>query len=495
MSVFQPIITAMRENSIAQLDSDIIYPGSFTEKDGVKLLMVQRDGDRAILATGSGRPYEELSGEALSDCKICELTHGNRLLLNRYFPATRPAPLGKEVASIGLGDRLGLATTGHLKAIGERPVKPVLAQQSMRELTLTGRSLREVLDLACYAVFQEGYHNGFGADGDHLKTEVDIAAALSFGYTMITLDCSDAIDETIAWMSDADIKKCYEDLAAEIRDHYEKVYQNRTVTAGKKKIRFDERKLAEAVLIYHEAICFIEYIYREYIARAGREVDFEISIDETTEPTAPAAHYLVAAELQERGVSVTSLAPRFCGEFQKGVDYRGDIDRFRKEFALHAAIADHFGYRLSIHSGSDKFSVFPTIGEETGGRFHLKTSGTSWLEALRIIALRNPGLYRRMHRYALKHHVEARKLYRVSLNLKAITPLQMSKDHQLPHYLDDEEARQLMHISYGLLLQALDESGDPLFRDEIYQTLRENRSEYESTLITHIGRHLEALGT
>src|SRR5690625_169958 len=132
------------------------------------------------------------------------------------------------------------------------------------------------------------------------------------------------------------------------------------------------------------------HVYQTYMVTAGRDIDYEISIDETETITSPLAHFFVANELQAADVKVISLAPRFCGEFQKGIDYIGDIEQFEKELSEHALIAEHFGYKLSIHSGSDKFAVFPIIAKYTKGVLHVKTAGTNWLEAIRVIAGTNP---------------------------------------------------------------------------------------------------------
>jgi hypothetical protein len=162
--------------------------------------------------------------------------------------------------------------------------------------------------------------------------------------------------------------------------------------------------------------------------------------------------------------------------------------------ALHAAIADHFGYKLSIHSGSDKFSVFPIIGKYTKGRFHVKTAGTNWLEAVRTVAKVNPGLYRRMHQYALEHFEEAKAYYHVTTDLSQIKPLSEVDDASLPEYMNEDNARQLIHITYGLLLQAKDAEGNSLFKDEFYKTLIDQEEAYEQSLASHIGRHLDLLG-
>lgn len=471
-----------------------IYPRSLHEHEGVKLLMVRRGMEFMIAAVGEGSLYRDLKGEEMDGCKLCPANHENRLVLNRYFPHTVPQAFGKQTATFGLGDRLGLAGPGHLQLVRTRKVKPILAQQSIRELNLTGRDYKEVMDAAAYAVFREGYRDGYGADGDHLKREEDIQMSLDLGFTMLTLDCSEKIDNSIEGLDEAAVESKYEGLPADVRTHYETRYLDRTFRIGEHTLAFNRLNLMKITLIYREAIDFMVYIYEKYIRTAGRTVDFEISIDETLTPTTPAAHFLVARELNDRGVDIFSMAPRFCGEFQKGIDYIGDLEQFEREFRVHAAVADHFGYKLSIHSGSDKFSVFPVIGKHTKGRWHVKTAGTNWLEAVRTVAKVNPGLYRRMHEYAYEHFKEATAYYHVKADLSKIKPLGEVPDAELPNYLDDDDARQMIHITYGLLLQAKAPDGKPLFKDEFYRTLIEQEDAYAEALKRHIGKHLDLLG-
>lgn len=475
-----------------------VYDRSFAEHEGTRLVMIKQNGRKALLAEGTGALAEALEGEAVSGssspAKLCPLSHANRLTLNRFLPYTAPRAFGTNISTLGLGDRLGIASPGHIETVRGKDIRPILAQQSIRELNLTGRDYKEVLDAACYAAFQEGYKDGFGADGDHLKVEADIELALGLGFTMLTLDCSEHIDNTIEGLSDADILAKYEQVAADVRAHYESKFANRTFEAAGTSFSFSPVFLAKNVLIYGKAIDYMEHIFRKYIQTAGREIDFEISIDETLTPTDPASHFLIAEELYGRGLTLFSMAPRFCGEFQKGIDYIGDVAQFEKELIVHATIADHFGYKLSIHSGSDKFTVFPMIGEHTKGRFHLKTAGTNWLEAMRVIAQTNPGLYRRMHAYAYDHFHEATAYYHVKADLNAVKPLDGASDAELPDYLNDEDARQMLHITYGVLLQAKDEAGKPLFKDEFFRSMDEREQAYTDALIAHIGKHVKLLG-
>ncbi|MEK3887371.1 tagaturonate epimerase family protein [Bacillus sp. FSL K6-3431] len=482
-----------------KIDFDItnvkVYKKSYTYHDNVHLMMIKDKATKGILAVGNGPLFDDLEGTDIEGKgKLCPLTHANRLVLNRYFDYTVPRAFGTKIATMGLGDRLGLASPGHIETIKGKSVKPILAQQSIRELTLTNRTMDDMLDAACFAVFQEGYKDGFGADGDHIKEEKDIQHALSLGISMLTLDCSDQIPKGIERKSAEELSVEYEKLPQAIKDRYNEQYLNKTFDVNGLSLSFDEKLLMENVLQYNEALNYMVHVYNEYISTGKREIDFEISIDETETITSPTAHFFVANELTLKDVEVTSLAPRFCGEFQKGIDYIGDIEQFEHELSEHALIAEHFGYKLSIHSGSDKFKVFPIIAKYTKGVLHVKTAGTNWLEAIRVIAQTNPNLYRRMHVFALEHFEEALAYYHVTPDLAGIASLESVPDSELESYMNNDAARQLFHVTYGLILTAIDENGNALFKDEFFRTLDEQEEEYRAALVKHIGKHVELLG-
>jgi hypothetical protein len=222
-------------------------------------------------------------------------------------------------------------------------------------------------------------------------------------------------------------------------------------------------------------------------------VDFEVSIDETAMSTAPDAHYIIAQELTARGVKMVSMAPRFIGEFQKGIDYIGSIRDFEQEFIAHQAIAAHFGYKLSIHSGSDKFAVFGAIGRRTGLNVHVKTAGTNWLEALRVAAQEDPALFREIFAFGLEHLDEARAYYHVGADPANVRPPHAAADARLGDYLEQPDARQVLHITYGLALGAKNADGSPRFRDRLYALLHRREDAYAAALQKHIGRHIDTL--
>lgn len=458
------------------------YPYAGDTAQGAVFTMACVAGQEALILAGNPDVLCEFRGESVEYGKLCPLTHENRLALNRYFSYTTPRATGRTATTLGLGDRLGLANYAHLLCIREKNVLPILAQQSMRELQLTHRTYEDVLDAAVWAVFRAGWRYGFGADGDHLKNEADIAGALTCGYSMITLDCSEVLQPVPEAASQR--RRAYLALPEELRAVLERTYGSRTVGPG---FSYSQDRLEELAICYGQAITLCRRVWR-LLQNADRAVDLELSLDETAFTTAPDAHFFVASELQRYGVSLNSLAPKFVGEFQKGIDYIGDTQAFEKDLAAHCRIADSFGYKISVHSGSDKFSVFPAVGRCTGGRFHLKTAGTSWLEAVRVIAEREPALYRRMHRRALEALPLARSYYVVHADPDRIEALDLRPDEALPGYMDEDDARQLLHITYGFLL------GTPGMKRDIYQALDQHREAYWAGLERHIGAHIAGLG-
>ena len=140
-----------------------------------------------------------------------------------------------------------------------------------------------------------------------------------------------------------------------------------------------------------------------------------MSVDETDAPTQPLEHFLIASELTRAGVKFSSLAPRFIGSFEKGVDYIGDLNALDVELSKHAAVTSHFGtYKLSLHSGSDKLSVYPLLAKHWRERIHVKTAGTSYLEALRVMATYEPDLFLKIYSLGRERYEIDKKTYHVS---------------------------------------------------------------------------------
>jgi hypothetical protein len=186
-----------------------------------------------------------------------------------------------------------------------------------------------------------------------------------------------------------------------------------------------------------------------------------------------------------------SLAPRYIGRFEKGVDYIGDVDDFEADFAVHAAIARCLGpYKLSLHSGSDKFSIYPAAVRQARGLVHLKTAGTSYLEALRTVAAVDPGFFRRIYTFSRDHYETDRASYHVSASLERAPSPEHVDDDALPALLDQFDAREILHVTFGSVLTARSPGGDRGFYDRFMDALRINSEAYAANLETHFLRHI-----
>jgi hypothetical protein len=483
-----------------------IYPASINTRDNVlyfigtsgteKLFFAVFPEERkAAVPRGGGGLEGELETSSGMSCLGAQFTWGNYLVLRELFPFTAPISLREKRTTVGTGDRLGLATPGHIRAIGPYDAYPVFAQQSIRELNLTGRNYKQVVADAAFGVYQEGFDRGYGADGDHLKTIKDIDTALEAGMPMITLDLTEVMAPRFQDNSDAEIEEEFARLDESVRRIVLERYAGKQFSVGSETVGsgselfITETDARRCALMYWNALEFAEKVDRHLGSKRGDQYDLEISIDETTAPTLPAHHLFIIKELNRRGVTVNSIAPRFIGEFQKGIDYIGDLEQFDKQFKIHADIARENGnYKISIHSGSDKFSVYPSIGKHTGCRVHLKTAGTSWLEAVKTIALTDPALYRKIHSKAFDYFEEATKQYHVTTDLESIPRLEDFDDASLVQFFDDDNARQLIHITYGSLLN------DPEIRERFFDTLSREEDTHYRTVSEHIGRHIRELG-
>jgi hypothetical protein len=484
-----------------------IYPKSFRSRNRLTYGLVRTAEGRKLVVLGKKNDVlsDPFAGRCFHDpstLKVCDLSRENTQTLMTLFPFTKPISLKGHPITIGTGDRLGVATPGHIRAVQKFRVRPVLAQQSVRENTQTGRNFIEVVGDAAWAVFQENYEEGYGADGDHLKSLQEVGDALDAGVSMITLDLSEKLNPEVFQYPRATVTGKFRDEIdqgdAEVLLHLflDKEFFFKG-PHGELSIRFEEDHVKRNVLLFHKAIDFTEEVYQHIFSRSGKRhaIDFEISIDETPFATSPENHLFFIIAIGHRGVKIDSLAPRFIGEFQKAVDYRGDLSHFRNQFYHHVLISEEYGnYRISIHSGSDKFSAFPHMGELAKKGLHLKTAGTSWLEAVRLIATVSPTLYRKMHQFALSKFEEATKLYHVTTDLARIPKLETLHEEELPSLLDQEDSRQLLHITYGTLLNAKDKKGKSLFREEFRAILSEYEEDYWSLLEKHMERHLSSLG-
>jgi len=487
------------------------YPSSLVAVGGVLFFLGRRGTERrvcllwregaspGVLTDFCGERDRVVVGDLQLSLQSSYLDHANALGLRKHLPFTAPQLVGVQ-AAIGCGDRLGLATPAHVQAVRGSGLRPVFAQQSIREMTRTGRTPEEVMDTASFGVFQEGWRNGFGADADHLKTTEDLDRTVAAGFTMFTIDPGDYVDDA-AQSDDGDaLARRSEELpwstlesnGVDLRGRY---LRERIRLPDDSVVTFDEETLLRAAVKYGRALAHTAAMYRHLAAGMGeRPFELEMSVDETATPTSLAEHVFVARELRRLGVKWVSLAPRFVGEFEKGVDYLGDLREFARSFAQHVAVARHFGqYKVSIHSGSDKFSIYPIAARLAGDLVHLKTAGTSYLEALRAVARRRPALFREIMAFAIARYPEDRASYHVSADVAKVPRAEAVEDGELPGVLDQFDAREVLHVTFGSVLTA--RVGEtPRFRERLMQALAENEETHYQAVRAHMERHIAPFG-
>ena len=430
----------------------------------------------------------------------CRLTHNNAVVMRAVFEWANPRVLGLS-NSFGLGDRLGIAGPAHLQAMVGSGFEVVLAQQSIRELERTERTPDEVMDAATWAVFQEGWRSGFGADADHLKTPADVDLMAGAGFTMFTIDPGDHVVDAADGMSVDELLTAAADLPwAELQESLDGVLERfvgqRFEIGAELVLEPTKEEVLRGLVKYGDALAHVAAIYRHIVEVMGeRPFEIEVSVDETASVTSPFEHWLVASELKRLGVEWVGLAPRFVGDFEKGIDYRGDLEVFRQEYLKHLAIADTVGpYKISIHSGSDKFGVYRTIGEIGRGGVHVKTAGTSYLEALRAVAACDPDLFREILDFARSLYEHERRTYHVSGRLERVPAAGTLDDADMLALLDDEDARQVLHVTFGRVLTERGPEGKPLFKDRIMTSLDANEGVHFDNLVTHFRRHTLPFG-
>lgn len=483
LKVLKPSVTRQGEAQYFLVD---------TEK-GQRQLAITASVGSPQLAQFSGQPHVVDNQRLL----LCPLTAENATELRKQLDWLRPTTQGLRTG-VGLGDRLGLATPGHLRAVHEAGghLVPFPAQQSIREMSRTGRTPQQVMDDAMWGVFAEGWRSGFGADADHLKTPADIDSCLAVGYTFYTFDPGDYVESTVDTTDTPALHARFEALPwAQLADNPTTLaarYLAQPTICEKHTIRFDELTLMRAAVKYGRAIAQVVkmYLHLEQVGK-GRDWEVEISVDETETPTTHAEHVYIATELRRLGVRWVSLAPRYIGRFEKGVDYIGDVDAFEEDMSVHAAIARTLGpYKLSLHSGSDKFSVYEAAARQTRGVVHLKTAGTSYLEALRTIARLDPELLRSIYTFARSRYETDRASYHVSAQLdRAPQPASLT-DAALPTLLDQFDAREILHVTFGSVLTTQTATGQSTFYPHIMEVLRTHPDAYAADLQAHFLRHL-----
>jgi hypothetical protein len=326
--------------------------------------------------------------------------------------------------SFGVGDRFAHEAEAQLAAFQQLADAGVVAapvwNKSHREHSFIGSKPESVRAAAAAAVAATGWQHPWFIDADHIR--LDTVAGYLASSDFFTIDVADSIGQP------ADPAE----VQAFVGRHPE-LGKPLSIPGITKVIRLSEDATAKIAGKYLRACQEAAAIYRQIVAEKSENVVIEVSMDETDEPQTPPELLIILALLAEAKIPLQTIAPKFTGRFNKGVDYVGDLTQFEQEFSDDVAVcafaAREYGLpetlKLSVHSGSDKFSLYPVIHRitaATGAGVHLKTAGTTWLEEL--IGLAEAGgdglqLVRDVYAYALGHREQLCGPYATVIDIDA----------------------------------------------------------------------------
>jgi tagaturonate epimerase len=365
--------------------------------------------------------------------------------------------------SLGTGDRFAHQARAQLAACLKAldtgvEIVPVW-NKSNREHMIIGSEPTSTRTAADAAVKALGWKLPYFLDADHISLmTVDRFIAVCDFYT---IDVADYIGKPAS--------------AANI-DAFVAAHKSLVGTLKLKGIAEDfvitEENLRETAAKFLYAVKTAGEVYRK-IASVKGEGNFipEVSMDETDRAQSPVELLIILAAIAAEKIPIQTIAPKFSGRFNKGVDYVGDVAQFEREFSLDvAAIAyavEHFGLpanlKLSVHSGSDKFSIYPAIHaalKKFDAGVHLKTAGTTWLEEL--IGLAEAGgeglaLAKEIYAEAFAHREELCEPYATVID---IDPAKLPAPETVNKWTSDQYTRALRHVP-----------GDPAYNASLRQLL------------------------
>lgn len=351
--------------------------------------------------------------------------------------------------SIGTGDRFAHQAKAQLqacvRAFGSGIEAVPVWNKSNREHTIIGSEPASTREAAEEAVKALGWKQPYFCDADHitLQTVERFLAPCDF----FTLDVADFIGQPAQTDDIDNFVKRRSELLGRIQ-----------LGGTHETFEITRDSLKQTAQKYLAAVKKAGEVYRKIVNSkgAGNFIP-EVSMDETDSAQSSAELLIILAAIADEGIPIQTIAPKFSGRFNKGVDYVGDVVRFEHEFALDVAAVAYavrnFGLpdnlKLSVHSGSDKFSIYPAIHatiKKFNAGVHLKTAGTTWLEEL--IGLAEAGgdglaLAKEIYAEAFAHREELCAPYATVID---IDPAKLPSPAEVSEWSSEEYTAALRHV-------------------------------------------------
>ncbi len=369
--------------------------------------------------------------------------------------------------SIGIGDRFGHQGLAQLKAVQKAQaagatITPVW-NKSYREHTIIGSQPMDTRRAADAAVKNGDWQEAYFVDADHIQLKtVDLFLDAS---NFFTIDVADFIGQKAENAALTAFVKAHQKYAGEL-----------LIPGLSEPFHVTPAQITSIASQYLYAIQAAGEVYRHIQQKKGAApFVVEVSLDETREPQSPVEMFFILAAIAREKIPLQTIAPKFSGRFNKGVDYVGDVSQFTREFEADLAVIQSAvktfrlpaELKLSVHSGSDKFALYQPISKALH-RFqaglHLKTAGTTWLEE--VIGLAEGGdeglvIAKEIYQAAYSQATALCKPYATVIDihperLPAPTEVAAWDSHRFvatlwhdatnPHY--NASFRQLLHIAY-----------------------------------------------
>jgi hypothetical protein len=374
-----------------------------------------------------------------------------------------------EKYSLGVGDRFGQQAEAQLRACVLAAKQGVVVapvwNKSHREHMIVGSDPWSTRQAADAAVNVLGWHHSHHVDADHIRlATVDRFLPHS---DFFTLDVGDAIGQPVPADAGTDFAARHPELLGQI-----------SVTGIDGLPGWSRQDLLSTAQQYLSAVHEAGKIYRRIVNAKGEDAFLtEVSMDETGVPQSPRELLFILAALADEGVKLQTIAPKFCGRFNKGIDYQGNVAEFAKQFAGHLAVISFAVSRydlpstlkLSVHSGSDKFSLYKSMHDALvgfGAGLHLKTAGTTWLQELTGLAETGSAgleLVREIYSGALQRIDELCEPYAsvIDINRKELPNVEVVMNwgseqwvsaivHDCRNHAYNPHLRQLLHVGYRI---------------------------------------------
>jgi hypothetical protein len=401
--------------------------------------------------------------------------HMRGLWAHTEFKKGKESMTTQIINTLGCGDRFGRQGNAQLAAYIEAAKRGIVVSpvwnKSHREHTTVHTDPAAVRAEADAATQALGWGKSYFVDADHISlTTVDGFILFSDFFTLDVADyigkpaSAEDVDEFVAAMAVFSGAINLPGIDDPLQVSAEQV-----------------QRIAEKYLF---AVQEAGRIYRHIEANKNGPFEVEVSMDETDDPQTPIEMLFILAMIAREHLPVDTIAPKFSGRFNKGVDYVGDVAQFEKEFELDVAAlrfaSEQFGLknslRMSVHSGSDKFSIYPAINrvlKKFGAGLHIKTAGTTWLEE--VIGLAEAGddgldVAKKIYANALTRYDELAAPYAsvIDIDLEKLPSAETvsgwsSADYvsALRHDLDcpnyNSSFRQLIHVAYKVAFELGDE--------------------------------------